>query len=71
MANKILLSFLVVDALFLVSGALLLAFPLINNAAMNAPPDTETIARNLLLERCPMTGSSPPASSLLVNRPTD
>ena len=71
MANKILLAFLVVDCLFLVSGALLIAFPLINNAAMKAPPDMESVARNLLLERCPMTGLSPPDYFLIVDRTTE
>jgi hypothetical protein len=60
MANRVLLAFLAFDMLFLLAAALLIAFPMIMKDRMNRAPTQETVAENLLLERCPLTGSSIP-----------
>lgn len=58
MANRVLLAFLAFDMLFLLSAALLIAFPMIMQTRMKNPPTQETVAENLLLDRCPLTRSS-------------
>ncbi|KAL5353349.1 hypothetical protein ACLOAV_001385 [Pseudogymnoascus australis] len=55
MANRVLLAFLAFDMLFLLSAALLIAFPMIMQTRMKNPPTQETVAENLLLDRCPLT----------------
>ncbi|OBT79856.1 hypothetical protein VF21_01612 [Pseudogymnoascus sp. 05NY08] len=57
MANRVLLAFLAFDMLFLLSAALLIAFPMIMKDRMNRAPTQETVAENLLLERCPLTAA--------------
>ena len=57
------MAFLAFDMLFLLSAALLIAFPMIMKDRMKNPPTQDTVAENLLLERCPLTGSSTSTSS--------
>ncbi|ELR04547.1 phospholipid scramblase 1 [Pseudogymnoascus destructans] len=57
MANRVLLAFLAFDMLFLLSAALLIAFPMIMKDRISQPPTQETVAENLLLERCPLTAA--------------
>ncbi|OBT85809.1 hypothetical protein VE02_06032 [Pseudogymnoascus sp. 03VT05] len=57
MANRVLLAFLAFDMLFLLSAALLIAFPMIMKDRMNRAPTQETVAENLLLEQCPLTAA--------------
>ena len=56
MANKILIVYLVSILLFTLTGGLLIAFPLVMQAALNAPATVDTVTRNLILDRCPLTG---------------
>ena len=58
MVNKILAAYVVADILFLVSGAIELAFSIIVGNVMNeVAVDGETAARNLLYQRFPLTGT--------------
>lgn len=56
MANKILIVYLISVLLFTLTGGLLIAFPLVMQAALDAPATVDTVARNLILDRCPMMG---------------
>lgn len=64
MVNKVRITFLAAEVLFLCSGGLLIAFPIMMNAIRMQNPDIETIARNLVLDRCPMTGMLLPPRQL-------
>ena len=58
MVNKILAAYVVADILFLVSGAIELAFSIIVGNVMNeVAVDGETAARNLLYQRFPLRGT--------------
>jgi hypothetical protein len=56
MANRVLIAFLAVDMLFVLAAALLIAFPMIMKEQRKRTPTQETVAENLLLDRCPLTG---------------
>ena len=57
MRNKILLSYLVADALFVAMGAIELGFSIIVQNTKDAAPVTgDQAARNLLYQRFPLTG---------------
>lgn len=64
MVNRVRITFLVAEALFLLSGGLLIAFPLMMSNARKSSPDIDSIARNLILDRCPMTAAI--ANAILV-----
>jgi hypothetical protein len=56
MANKILLAFIIADALFLITGAIELGFSLVvQNSMFESPTDGPQAARNLLYQRFPLT----------------
>lgn len=57
MRDNILLTYIVMDILYVVSGGLLLIFALTTQAEIKGTPELATIARNLLLDECPLTGS--------------
>jgi len=57
MVDKILATFVLTDSLFLLTGALLLAFPLVTESQMTMAPTVNTVARDLLLMRCPLTAA--------------
>jgi len=57
MKDKILLTFILTDLLFLGTGGLLIGFSLITEAEKTNTPTVSTIARNLLLAMCPLTGA--------------
>lgn len=58
MLQKYLISFLLADALFVATGALLVTVVFISKSAMNAPT-TENVAPNLLLSHTPLNGKLP------------
>ena len=57
MVDKIMLSFLLLDFLFLASGGLMIATVLINEASMATQPTTTNVAANMLLIQTPLTGN--------------
>ena len=59
MANKILYTFLAVDALFVLGGGLLVAVAVISKAHISSGESLEKVAQMLLLSLCPLNGSSP------------
>lgn len=57
MANKILIAYLIADALFLLMGVVILAFSIIvNNIKDEVPTKGTQAARNLLYQDFPLTG---------------
>ncbi|TVY39304.1 hypothetical protein LSUB1_G003614 [Lachnellula subtilissima] len=55
--DSILLSYIVVDILFVLSGGLLIGFALITETEAKSVPTINTIARDLLLNRCPLNAA--------------
>jgi hypothetical protein len=58
MRDNILLTYVIVDLLFVVSGGLLLIFALETESMTTDAPTVTTVARNLLLMQCPLSGPS-------------
>jgi hypothetical protein len=57
MANKVLLAYAVIDAVFVISGAIMLGFCVIVQGTMfNTPTDGQGAAINLLYQEFPLTG---------------
>jgi hypothetical protein len=57
MANdRILLTYVAADLLFVISGALLIIFALNTKVEATETPTLENIARDLLLNTCPLNG---------------
>lgn len=59
MVDKIMLSFLLLDFLFVASGGLLIATVFINKASMATQPTTTNVAADMLLMQTPLTGNRP------------
>lgn len=57
MANKVLLTFLGADVIFLLTGGLLIGFALISESAMRSTPTTGNVASHVLLNQCPLTAT--------------
>jgi len=57
MRDNVLLTFVGVDILFVVAGALLLVFGLMMQDDISQTPTLETAARNLLLLQCPLSAA--------------
>lgn len=58
MGNKVLMAYVVADGLFVVMGAIMLAFSIVvQNLMFENPTEGEQAARNLLYQRFPLTGS--------------
>lgn len=55
MPTKLTLTYVALDILFLLLGALILAFVLISESNMRATPTSDTVAAHLLLSQCPLT----------------
>lgn len=55
MANKLLLTFLAFEILFLLSGGLLMGFALFSESSMRSKPTSDTVAPHILLKRTPLT----------------
>jgi hypothetical protein len=56
--NKLMLSFIAVDFLFLACGALILGFSLIAEQQERATPTVKNVAYNIILTECPLTGKT-------------
>ncbi|KKY13818.1 putative tetraspanin [Diplodia seriata] len=57
MANKLMLTFLGFEVLFLLSGGLLMGFALFSENSMRSKPTADTVAPHLLLKRTPLTAT--------------
>lgn len=55
MKDKVLLTFLLVELLFLTSGALLMVFAFTTQGNISANPKLSTVARDLVLREIPGT----------------
>jgi hypothetical protein len=62
--DNILLTYITVDLLFVISGGLLIIFALMTEGEAKSVPTLDTVARDLLLFRCPLNGQSPPKVQL-------
>ena len=59
MRDKVLLSYIIVDGLFVVTGAIMLAFcVIIRNMKFETPTQGDQAARDLVYQQFPLTGSS-------------
>jgi hypothetical protein len=58
MVNRILASFIVADALFVLCGGLLLAVVLVTRGKLNDGENIDNVKEMVLLAHCPLTGSS-------------
>lgn len=56
--DKILVTFIVSDFLFLLTGALLISFSLISQKEVAQEPTLGNVTINLLLDSAPLTGKS-------------
>lgn len=57
--NKVLWAYMAADVLFVVMGAVMIAFSiLVQNEIKQTPKDGEEAARNLLYSRFPLTGNA-------------
>ena len=56
MRDKIFLTYVITDVLFLASGALLIIFALKSKAEAARTPTVKHVARDLLLMQCPLNG---------------
>lgn len=66
MQDNILVSYAVVNLLFLVSGVLLLVFALTSHSSINATPTLSNAARDVVLKEGPGTGESTTSPSVRV-----
>jgi hypothetical protein len=59
MRDKVLLSYIVVDGIFVVTGAIMLGFcVVIQNIMFETPTKGDQAARDLMYQQFPLTGSS-------------
>jgi hypothetical protein len=52
--NKTLLTYIAFDLFFLACAGLLIGIPIVVKDELNSPPNINTVARNLLLDECPL-----------------
>jgi len=60
MPNLLVMVFIGFDVLFAACGGLLMGFSLISEQSMRGTPTLDNVARNLLLDQCPLTGTIMP-----------
>jgi hypothetical protein len=60
MPNVLMMVFIGFDVLFAACGGLLMGFSLVSEQTMRATPTLDNVARNLLLDQCPLTGTVMP-----------
>jgi hypothetical protein len=66
MRDNIFLAYVLADIVFVASGGLLIFFALMTEAEVAKAPTVQTVARNLLLQQCPLTGELPKSSIIQV-----
>jgi hypothetical protein len=54
--NKLMLTYLAVEFLFLISGGLLLGFSLVSEQQERGTKTVSNVAYDILLSQCPLTG---------------
>ena len=57
MPSKLMMIYVAFDVIFAGCGGLLMAFSLMAENTMRASPTLDNVARNLLLDQCPLTGT--------------
>jgi hypothetical protein len=62
MTNKLMISYFGIDFIFALTGALLLGFSLTSEQGMRSSPTTDNVAKDLLLDQCPLTGTPCPSA---------
>jgi hypothetical protein len=55
--NKLMLTYVVVDFIFLATGGIMLGFALISETSSNDIPTIDNVANHLLLSQCPLTAA--------------
>lgn len=66
MANKVLLAYVAADAVFVITGAILLGYSLINQNTVNeAPKEGVDAATKLLTKQFPLTGTYSSANAMV------
>ena len=63
MPSKLMLVFVAMDIVFAMCGGLLMGFSLMSEQNLRANPTIANVAQNLLLDQCPLTGTTPPYGS--------
>ena len=58
MPSKLMLVFVGTDIVFAMCGGLLMGFSLMSEQHMRAQPTIDNVAQNLLLDQCPLTGTT-------------
>jgi hypothetical protein len=58
MVSKLMLVFVGFDVIFAMCGGLVMGFSLISEQMMTATPTVDNVAQNLLLDQCPLTGTT-------------
>ena len=66
MRDNILLTYVVMDILFVVCGGLLIVFALTTQAEIGETPTLSNVARDLLLNTCPLQGQYPKLSGIKI-----
>ena len=56
MRDNILMTYMFMDALFVISGGLLIVFALVTKAEIAGTPTADNAARDLLFDMCPLNG---------------
>ena len=56
MRDKILLTYIITDLLFVASGGLLIIFALVTKSEITSTPTLDNVARDLLFNICPLNG---------------
>ena len=59
MKDRIFLTYVLVDLLFVACGGVLLVFALVTKAEITQTPTLDNIAHDLLLNMCPLNGGCP------------
>lgn len=60
MPTKLMMIFVGFDVIFAMCGGLLLGFSLMSEQTMRSSPTIDNVAQNLLLDQCPLTGTTIP-----------
>ena len=63
MPSTLMVIFVAMDIVFAGCGGLILGFSLMSEQNLRASPTVDNVAKNLLLDQCPLTGTTPPRGS--------
>lgn len=60
MPDMLVMVYIGFDVVFAACGGLLMGFSLVSEQTLRASPTLDNVARNLLLDQCPLTGTMIP-----------